>query len=178
MKLKIRYENEYQTLDLNGEETDQLWVSLSLDGEGLSQAEREQKIQEAFDAKYNRPEYNSWHKHNRHTVGFGVKDYGGKSDGEDSDTDEPLIDDVADDRIFRRDEMEREERESYDAICQWIRSVLKDKPHWADAFIAIRMDGESVNDYASRTGQNAYNVSKYLTRAEKMLREKFDRRQI
>ena len=41
MKLKIRYENEVQTLELNAEDTEQLWVSLSLEGEGLSQAERE-----------------------------------------------------------------------------------------------------------------------------------------
>lgn len=178
MKLKIRYENEYQTLDLNGEETEQLWVSLSLDGEGLSQAEREEKIQEAFDAKYNRPEYNSWHKHNRHTVSFGLQDYGESEFDDVRDTDEPLPESVADDRIFRQDELAREERESYEAICQWIRKVLKDKPAWADAFIAVRMDGMSVNDYAASTGQNAYNVSKYLTRAEKMLRGNFDRRQI
>ena len=35
MKLKIRYENEYQTITLDAETTEELWVSLSLEGEGL-----------------------------------------------------------------------------------------------------------------------------------------------
>lgn len=67
MKLKIRYDEAYQMLDLDEQATEQLWVSLDLDGgEALSQEEREKRIQEAFDAKYNRPEYNSWRKLNRH----------------------------------------------------------------------------------------------------------------
>lgn len=66
MKLKIRYENEMQILELDSVATEQLWVSLSLEGEGLSQEEREQRIQEAFDEQYNRPEYNIWHRETRH----------------------------------------------------------------------------------------------------------------
>ena len=57
MRLKIRYEQEFQTIELDAEATEQLWVSLSLEGEGLSQEEREQRIQDAFDEQYNRPEY-------------------------------------------------------------------------------------------------------------------------
>ena len=49
MKLKIRYEQEFQTIELDTEATKQLWVSLSLeDEEGLSEEEREQRIQDAF----------------------------------------------------------------------------------------------------------------------------------
>lgn len=67
MKLKIRYENEYQFLELDSAATEELWVSLSLEeGEELSQEEREQRIQEAFDEQYNRPEYNVWHRETRH----------------------------------------------------------------------------------------------------------------
>ena len=43
MKLKIRYENEMQTIELDSAATNQLWVSLSLEGEGLSQEEREKR---------------------------------------------------------------------------------------------------------------------------------------
>ena len=57
MKLKIRYEQEYQTIELDTEATEQLWVSLSLDeGEGLSNEEREQRIQDAFNEGYNKPD--------------------------------------------------------------------------------------------------------------------------
>lgn len=58
-KLKIRYDETVQTLDLDEKATEQLWISLSLEGKGLSDSEKEQKIQEAFDIQYNRPEYNS-----------------------------------------------------------------------------------------------------------------------
>lgn len=42
MKLKIRYENEYRTVTLDAEETEDLWVSLSLEGERLTREERQQ----------------------------------------------------------------------------------------------------------------------------------------
>lgn len=61
MKLKIRYENEYQTIVLNEQDTEAMWVSLSLDGEGLSQEEKESRIQEAWNETFNKPEYNCWH---------------------------------------------------------------------------------------------------------------------
>ena len=112
MKLKIRYDEAYQVLDLDEQATEQLWVSLDLDGgEALSQEEREKRIQEAFDAKYNRPEYNSWRKLNRHRGESKAKP--GKDETEDDvDTSEPLMSEVADDRIFRQDELSREERSS------------------------------------------------------------------
>ena len=89
------------------------------------------------------------------------------------------MDEVMDDRIFRRDELEREEKESYEDICQWVRTACGKKQNWADAFIAIRLDGESVNDYAARNGiKDASAVSCYLIRAEKKLKEKYPERQI
>lgn len=67
MKLKIRYEQEFQTIELDTEATKQLWVSLSLeDEEGLSEEEREQRIQDAFDEQFNKPEYNIWHRETHH----------------------------------------------------------------------------------------------------------------
>ncbi len=177
MKLKIRYDNAYQTLELDAKETEQLWVSLDLDGEDLTQEERERLIQKAFNEQFNKPEFNNWRKMNRHCGGSKAKP--GKDETEDDvDASEPLMDEVADDRIFRRDELEREERESYEAICQWIREVLIKKPEWADAFIAIRMGGESIREYARRNGVDENNITQKLKRAEKKLREKYPNRQI
>lgn len=178
MKLKIRYENEYQTITLDAEATEELWVSLSLEGEGLTQEERERLIQETWEERYNRPDYNNWHKHNRHT-GRSKAQSENKDGEEDADTSEPLMSEVVDDRIFRRDELAREEKESYEAICQWVRQTLIKKPKWADAFIAVRMDGVSVNDHAAAIGvSDASIVSKWLARAERKLRENYSKRQI
>lgn len=168
MKLKIRYDETVQTLDLDENATERLWVSLSLEGEGLSDSEKEKMIQEAFDVKYNRPEYNSWHKFDRHRGNSKAQSV--NDDGEEnSDTSEPLMDEVADDRIFRRDELDRDERESYEAICDWVHKVLARKPEWADAFISVRMNGEPICEYAARIGADENNITQKLKRAEKRL---------
>lgn len=174
MELKIRYDNAYQTLVLDAEETEKLWISLSLEGEDLSQEEKEKLIRDEWEEQYNKPDYNSWHKFDRHR-GYSKAPFG----EEDIDPSEPLMKEVADERIFRRDEIERDERDSYESICQWIRKVLVKKPKWADAFIAVRMDGVSVNDHAALIGvSDASIVSKWLARAEKKLRENYPNRQI
>lgn len=168
MKLRIRYDETVQTLDLDEKATEQLWVSLSLEGEGLSDSEKAQKIQEAFDIRYNRPEYNSWHKFDRHR-GYSKAQSANDDGDEEADTSEPLMSEVADDRIFRKDELDRNERESYEAICAWVRKVLAKKPEWADAFIAVRMDEEPVRTYAARIGVDENNITQKLKRAERKL---------
>ena len=123
MKLKVRYDESVQTIDLDAEATEQLWVSLSLEGDDLTQGEKERLIQEEWEKQFNRPDYNSWHKFNRHR-GFS-KAQPGKDDSEDDvDTSEPLMSEVADDRVFWRDVIERERRESYEAICEKVRRIL------------------------------------------------------
>lgn len=178
MKLEIRYDNTVQTINLDAEAIEQLWVSLSLEGEGLTQAQLEKMIQDEWNEQYNKPEYNNWHKFNRHR-GY-RKTQPDKDDSEDEvDTSEPLLDEVADKRIFFKDQIECDHRKCYDAICQWVRKSLVKKPKWAEAFIAVRMDGMSVNDYATSIGvSDASIVSKWLTRAGKKLKENFPNRQI
>lgn len=178
MKLEVRYDNTVQTIDLDAAATEALWVSLSLDGEGLSQSEREKMIQDEWNEQYNKPDYNNWHKFWRHHGDS--KAQPGKDDTEDDvDTSEPMMKEVMDDRVFRQDEIKREEKESYEDICQWVRKVLIKKPHWAEAFISVRLDEMSVNDYAASIGvSDASVVSKWLARAEKKLQEKYKNRQI
>ena len=63
MKLKVRYENEFKTIELDAKSMDEMWVSLSLeDGENLTQEEKENITQDAFEEMFNKPEYNNWHK--------------------------------------------------------------------------------------------------------------------
>lgn len=84
---------------------------------------------------------------------------------------------VADDRIFRQDELSREEREQYEAICGWARCILADKPRWAEAFIAVHMDLVPTKDYAASIGIDPTTVTHWLRRAEKKLRENYKNRQ-
>lgn len=177
MKLKIRYENAYQTIELDEEATKELWVSLGFEDEEPEQEEKERLIQDAFEERYNKPEYNNWHKFDRHR-GFSKAQPGKDGSEDDIDSSEPLMDEVADDRIFRKDEIERNAREEYEEMCRWIRRVLVKKPEWADAFIAVYLNGETIREYAARIGADENNITQKLKRAKKKLRENYHNRQI
>lgn len=129
MKVVIRYETERVTFNLGDEEARQMGRCVNIDLESIPEDERQSKLQEACDEQFNRPDYNCWHKYWRHQ---GESKSQPDDEGEEGDTSEPLMSEVADDRIFRRDEIERDRRESYDAIYQWIRKILK--PDVAEAF--------------------------------------------
>ena len=178
MKIKIRYDNSYQTVEVSEADKDKLQAILSLEGEGLAPEEREKKIQQAFEELFNRPEYNNWHKFNRHRGESRAKPSKDETDGDIVDTSEPLLDEVLDARIFWQDELTRQEQDNYEEICQWVRRTLGKKQNWADAFIAVKLDGMSVNDYAKKVGvSDASIISKYLARAKKKLEENYAERQ-
>ena len=179
MQLKIRYDWRVQTIELDTEETEKLWVSLSLEGEDLSQEEREKKIQDAFDLEFNEEEYKNLRRSNRHkgyTKSLFEKDGCGDENGPDSF--EPLMDEVLDDRIFRKHEIEQIEKETYENLCEWIRKVLIKKLEWAEAFIAVYLDGETIRAYSARMGVDENNITQKLKRAKKKLRENYQNRQI
>ena len=161
MKLKIRYENKYQTVEVN---SDEMWVSLSLEGdENLTQEEKETMIQEAFEEQFNRPEYNSWHKFNRHRGNL-KKQF--RKDDEDTDESDGL-DAVGD---YSQDE-ERNSQYEYEDLCLRIRKALKSE--YADVIIAVYIDDMTPEEYAQRKGLKRDTVYKRLQRAKKKMREIF-----
>jgi hypothetical protein len=172
MRLSIRYENQFQSIELNEEETQEMWVSLSLEGENL---EKEKLIQKTFDEKFNKPEYNIWHRETRHLT---TPKERFNDDGDEYDTSEPLMKEVADDRIFRKDEIERAYQDDYEGVCKWIRTALGKKQDWADMFIAVRIDGMSIREYASSIGADENNITQKLKRATKKLEQEYKNRQI
>ncbi|MBK8154738.1 MAG: sigma-70 family RNA polymerase sigma factor [Streptococcus sp.] len=172
MRLSIRYENQFQSIELNEEETQEMWVSLSLEGENL---EKEKLIQKTFDEKFNKPEYNIWHRETRHLT---TPKERFNDDGDEYDTSEPLMKEVADDRIFRKDEIERAYQDDYEGVCKWIRTALGKKQDWADMFIAVRIDGMSIREYASFIGADENNITQKLKRATKKLEQEYKNRQI
>ena len=176
MKVVIRYETERVTFNLSDEEAKQLGGCVNIDLESIPEDERQTKLQEACDEQLNRPDYNNWHKYWRHQ---GESKAQPNDEGDESDSSEPLMSEVVDDRIFRKDEIEREHKESDEAICAWIRKVLCKKPGIAEAFIATKYGNISIRSYAAMmAGPDASdediaklenNLSKKLTRAAKAL---------
>lgn len=127
MKIKIRYNNEFQKLEVD---RDEMWVSLSLGNcEGLSEKEMETRIQDKFDEMFNRPEYNNWHRHDRHNTGTAApKRLDGKKGFvqiSDEESDEPVTNTID---LFpdNTDTEQREAQDDYDALCDLLRKHLKE----------------------------------------------------
>ncbi len=176
MELKIRYENEMQTIVLNDQETEQLWVSLSIEDEGLSQQEREQRIQEVWEERVNRPEYNIWHRETRHIDPTPKrKRMDGRRGYIQGDSDDAAFD-IMDYLLTTSGPETHTETAEYEELCSWVRKVLHKKPEWADAFIAVRLEGESVRGYARRIGADENSITQKLKRAERKLREAYPER--
>jgi hypothetical protein len=179
MKLKIRYEHEFQIIDLDTEAAKQLWVNLSLeDEEGLSDEERKQRIQNAFDEQFNKPEYNIWHRETRHIDPTPKrKRMDGKVGYVQASEDDPGFD-IMDYLLTTDDTKVHGQIFEYEEVCNWVRKVLEKKPEWADAFIAVRLNGESIREYAERVGADENNITQKLKRAAKKLKKYYQSRQI
>lgn len=168
MNLKIRYDNHFQNIELDAQATDELMVSLSINAKGLTQEEKEQLIQSTWDERFNKPEYNSLHKFDRHR-GTSLSQLG--DDHGDIETSEPLIDEVIDKRVFFKDEIEREAKADYEETCNKVREKCGKKTEWAELFIRIELDGYSIKDYADKLGKDPSGVGKMLKRVKKFLKK-------
>jgi len=161
MKLKIRYEQKYEIVEVNSEE---MWVSLSLEGgEDLTQEEKETLIQDTFEDRFNKPEYNNWHKFDRHR-GMPKKPFRKDDEAEDEIDHMDYFPDNS-------DEEAREKQAEYEYICEIIRKNLKEKQ--AELLIAIVMDGISVTEYARREGVTVGAISHRMETAMKNFKKVF-----
>ena len=171
MKLRIRYENEIQTIELNEKDTETLWVSLSLEGVGLSQKEKEELIQETWEEQYNRPDYNQYHRETRHIDPTpkrkkmnGTRGY---ICGDEDDQSFNIMD-----YLTAHDPISNFEKKfDYEECCDRIREAVK--PEQTDMLIAIILDGMKPAEYAAITGDTANNVSHKYRRALKNLQKYF-----
>jgi len=184
MKIKIRYEKEFTTFELNLSDI-KGWLNIDLLTDE-SEEEFEKRAQEKVDKEHNRPEYNAMHKQERHK-GFAIstKD----EDGEETGDFEPSMSEVMDPSIFLQDEIDRNRQESYEAVKEFVYSVLK--PDVADLFMAVRIGGMSINEkaesmlsrdafeseekYQDSVSRLANSITKKLKRANKNLEKSFSK---
>ena len=141
MKIKLRYDKEFTTFELNLSDI-KGWLNIDLQPDE-SEEEFEKRAQEEVDKEYNRPECNVMHKQERHK-GFAVstKDENGEETGDF----EPSMSEVVDPSIFFKDEINRNRQEIYEAVKEFVYSVLK--LDVADLFMSVRIDGVSINEKA------------------------------
>lgn len=171
MKLKIRYENEFQTIELDAKATEQMWVTLSIESDSdVTQEEKEQLIQEEWDKQYNRPEYNIYHRETRHIDPTPKrKKMNGRASYICAEEDDKSFDIM--DYLNTYDPTEDYEKDfEYEACCERIRAAVK--PKQADMLIAIILDGMTVAEYAEKIGDEPNNVSHRYRRAINKLKKR------
>jgi hypothetical protein len=182
MKIRVLYEENiknghkfYTTIEMPDNDYS---IMLDIDYEQrLAEAKPEKKaevkrcetVQEMLDLM-NSKEYNNWRRFHRH---LGKPNTPFRKDDEAEDETD-VMDTIADDS----QETERNLNYEYEDICSKIRQALIKKPEWADAFIAVRIDGMSIRDYASSIGADENNITQKLKRATKKLKEIFENHQI
>ena len=159
MRLKVVYENKAQCLEINDEAMTQLTVCLGINASNVTDEEKEQMVQEAFDAQFNRPDYNNWHKMDRH---WGNPDTHGGTDEKDYNSGLGINDGYDQ---FAEVEKRWEETE----VREKVRKMLP--PLQADAVIAVYLDGVSVTEYAATHGVTKSAISQRLETAKKKLRK-------
>lgn len=143
MKIKIQNNDKKVELEVDLNEL-QGWLNIDfIDGE--SDVEIQARIQERINEEFNRPEYNNWHKHNRH-IGYSKAV---SEDGEDNfdHFKEPLLSEVKDNRIFYKEEIERSHQEEYEICCNFINKHIK-KQELAELFIKTVFEGYSLREIA------------------------------
>lgn len=184
MKIQIRYDNQMTTIDVP-EEDFSLLIQADYDERRAASDDpsiKPRSPQEIVEECFNRPEYNSWHRHWRHMddnatprrldhkVGFlgnhpdDAGDHGGQSHFD--------IDAFPD--VY--EQYAADQRDNYQEQCAMLRHSLK--PDYAEMIIAIHLDGLSINEYAARIGEKPNTISHRLRRAEKKLMDILEKRPI
>jgi DNA-directed RNA polymerase specialized sigma24 family protein len=166
MRIRILYDNKPTYLEVPDED---LTIMIDADyEERLSIAEDQEtvarrSVQEIIDERFNKPEYNNWHKFDRH---YGIPKKPFRKD-EDSDDETDHMDFFPD----NSDEKTWEKQAEYECVCDVIRKTLK--PKHAEPLIAIYLDGIPVTEYAEREGVSKSAISHRLDTAKKNFKKVF-----
>ncbi|TWK08513.1 hypothetical protein CHCC20442_4226 [Bacillus licheniformis] len=166
MKIKIMYNNKPIYLEVPDED-----FTLMIDADyedRLSSAEDKETVtrrspQEIMDERFNKPEYNNWHKFDRHR-GMPKKPFRKDDESEDATDHMDYLPD-------NTDEVARNKMEDYEYYCEIIRAILK--PKHSEPFIAVYLDGMSMTEYAKREGVSKSAISHRLDTAKKNLKKVF-----
>lgn len=166
MKIRIQHENKPIYLEVPDED-----FTLMIDADyedRLSSVEDKGTVtrrspQEIMDERFNKPEYNNWHKFDRHR-GMPKKPFRKDDESEDATDHMDYFPD-------NTDEVTREKQVEYEYLCEIIRKALKEKQ--AELLIAIFLDGVSVTEYAEREGVSKSAISHRLDTAKKNFKKVF-----
>ncbi|MBN2882385.1 MAG: sigma-70 family RNA polymerase sigma factor [Clostridia bacterium] len=145
--------------------------------EKKAEVKRCETVQEMFNLM-NDKEYNNARRETRH-IDFNpkMKKFDGKRGYIQAEPEDESFN-IMDYLCTSSDEDARSRDYECEAICDWIRNTLAKKPEWADAFIAVRINGMSIREYANTIGADENNITQKLKRATKKLKQEYKNRQI
>ena len=183
MKLKVRYENKFEQIELTVEEENQLWVCLELEDIEVTQEEKERMLQEKFDIDFNRPEYNERHRETRYLGKAKVKRMDGKSGYIVSKKDDDSFDafdlmgaiDPTEEYISGEefDEEIDVDARTEEKIKEFLYSIMK--PAQAEMVFALGVKKMTQKEYANLIGDKENNVSKRYGRIKKKIKKLYDK---
>lgn len=166
MKIKIMYENKPTYLEVTDEDCT-LMISIDYEDRLSSSEDKDEvkprSMQEIMDERFNKPDYNNWHKFDRHR-GMPKKQFR-KVDEPEAESDG--MENIADTSY----EKTRQQQDEYECLCEVIRKTLK--PKQAELIIAVILDGVSVTDYAAQEGVSVSAISHRLETAKKNFKKVF-----
>jgi predicted DNA-binding protein YlxM (UPF0122 family) len=171
MKIRIMYDNKPTYLEVPDQDCT---VMIDMDYEDrLSCAEDKEIVtrrspQEIMDERFNKPEYNNWHKFDRYR-GMPKKPFRKDDQSEDATDHMDYFPD-------NTDEVALNKKEEYEYLCEIIRKTLKGKQ--AELVIAIALDGVSVTEYAERECVSVSAISHRLDTAKKNFKKVFPKSSI
>lgn len=164
--IKMRYEDTFQDIPLDESAQGVLAKSLNIEGfDTLSMIEKQETLQNTLDTLFNKPEYNNYHKFNRHRAYVNTPT--------DKDTDEPFLSKDIMDTFPDIKESEKLDRKMNDIDnIKFIYDFFKKKPKFADVVVAKDIDKLSIEEYAEIINENRTTVHKRYKKAISLLKNK------
>ena len=165
MKIEIKYENKTVSLDVADDTDFSVMIERDYE-ERLAEAKAKGEdtkdivpydVQQLFTESLNKPDYNNYHKHNRH---FGMPKKTYRKDDEAADMTDGIGFINPNKYVYWLGATEEEKRDTEienEEVYNLIRSILK--PKQADLLIAIVRDDISLKDYAARENVSVSAIS-------------------
>ena len=179
MKIEIKYENKTVSLDVADDTDFSVMIERDYE-ERLAEAKAKGEdtknivpydVQQLFTESLNKPDYNNYHKHNRH---FGMPKKTYRKDDEAADMTDGIGSINPNKYVYWLGATEEEKRDTEledEEVYNLIRSILK--PKQADLIIAIVLDDISLKEYAAREGVSISAISHRMETAVKNFKKVF-----
>ena len=155
MQIRIRYDNSFQTVEVTEAECESM-IRNDYEERRAAAADpstvQPRTMQEIMDERFNKPEYNNYHKHFRRTLGLDYFDYEGELFVDDTENPSTIL------------EMEELVETISEIVCQM-------PADWQIVLKGFLFEGKSLSDVARELGMHRSSISRRLIKILPVLQE-------